>query len=146
MGSVSTVIVPATGGPVPGTISGPDAGARERGPDRVPEVARVARARDDVPHRQTQSQKTSPEPRQGGRGGTTAPTLTLVALAPVQAPPQSGPSAQFLAQALAQEVAGGADALTQHRDAPALGSEAYRRAGAEPPAYSDRPSVFRATA
>lgn len=145
MGSLSTVIVSATGGPVPGTISGPDAGARERGPDRVPEVARVERARGEVPHRQTPSRKTSAEPRQGGRGGPAAPALTLVPLAPVHTP-QPGPTAQFLAQALAQEVAGGHDALTQHRDAPALGSEAYRRAGAEPPAYSDRPSVFRVIA
>ena len=146
MGSLSTVIPPAAGGSLPGAISGPDAGARARGPDRVPEVARVARARGDVPPRQTPSRQASQEPREGGREDHAASGPTLVPLVPVHAAPQAGPSAQFLVQALAQEVGGGADAPTRHRDAPALGSEAYRRAGAEPPAYSDRPSVVRLTA
>lgn len=48
----------------------------------------------------------------------------------------------FLVQLLGQ--GGGAVPFeSKHRDAARLGSDAYRAAGAEPPVYSEAPSVFR---
>jgi len=60
-------------------------------------------------------------------------------------PPQlSSPSAGFLTQVLGQ-VAGfdGPEALQRHRDGPAKGSDAYRRAGGEPEVFPTGPTVFR---
>ena len=52
-------------------------------------------------------------------------------------------SIQFLAQVIgqAEDSSGGARAF--HPDGAALGSDAYRRAGAAPPHYSEQPAVFR---
>lgn len=52
-------------------------------------------------------------------------------------------SIQFLAQAIGQAEQSSGDALAYHRDGAALGSDAYRRAGAAPPHYSEQPVVFR---
>jgi hypothetical protein len=52
-------------------------------------------------------------------------------------------SIQFLAQAIGQAEQSSGDALAYHPDGAALGSDAYRRAGAAPPHYSEQPVVFR---
>ncbi len=52
-------------------------------------------------------------------------------------------STHFLVQMLGQGADAPADPLAHHRDGAALGSEAYRRAGAEPAHYSERPALFR---
>ncbi len=54
-------------------------------------------------------------------------------------------STHFLAQMLGQGQGVGAPAgpLAHHRDGAELSSEAYRRAGAEPAHYSERPALFR---
>ena len=52
-------------------------------------------------------------------------------------------SIQFLAQVIGQAGERSGDALAFHPDGAALGSEAYRRAGAAPPHYSEQPAVFR---
>ncbi len=51
----------------------------------------------------------------------------------------------FAAQLLGQQAPGAlaGPELLAHRDAAALGSEAYRRAGGEPPFYSEAPAYFR---
>ena len=51
-------------------------------------------------------------------------------------------SSHFLVQVLGQRSSA-AGPLTHHRGGVALGSEAYRRAGAEPPHYSEQPAFFR---
>ncbi len=52
-------------------------------------------------------------------------------------------STHFLVQMLGQGADAPADPLAHRRDGAALGSEAYRRAGAEPAHYSERPALFR---
>ena len=52
-------------------------------------------------------------------------------------------STPFLVQMLGQGAGTPAGSLAHHRDAAELSSEAYRRAGAEPAHYSERPALFR---
>lgn len=52
-------------------------------------------------------------------------------------------ASRFLVQVLGQGSSPPAGPLSQHRDGAALGSEAYRRAGAEPVHYSEQPTLFR---
>jgi hypothetical protein len=52
-------------------------------------------------------------------------------------------STNFLVQMLGQGSGAPAGPLAHHRDGAALSSEAYRRAGAEPPRYSEQPALFR---
>jgi hypothetical protein len=52
-------------------------------------------------------------------------------------------ASRFLVQVLGQGSGPPAGPLAQHRDGAALGSEAYRRAGAEPAHYSEQPTLFR---
>ncbi len=49
----------------------------------------------------------------------------------------------FLVQILGQGAGTPTGPLAQHRDGAELGSAAYRRAGAEPAHYSERPALFR---
>ncbi len=52
-------------------------------------------------------------------------------------------SIQFLAQVLGQADEPSGGPLAYHPDGAALGSDAYRRAGAAPPHYSEQATVFR---
>ena len=52
-------------------------------------------------------------------------------------------SLQFLAQVIGQAEEPSGGPLAYHPDGAALGSDAYRRAGAAPPHYSEQPAVFR---
>ncbi len=52
-------------------------------------------------------------------------------------------SIQFLAQVLGQAEGPSSGPLAYHPDGAALGSDAYRRAVAAPPHYSEQPTVFR---
>ena len=52
-------------------------------------------------------------------------------------------SIQFLAQVLGQADEPSGGPFAYHPDGAALGSDAYRRAGAAPPHYSEQPTVFR---
>ncbi len=52
-------------------------------------------------------------------------------------------SIQFLAQMLGQADEPSGGPFAYHPDGAALGSDAYRRAGAAPPHYSEQPTVFR---
>ncbi len=52
-------------------------------------------------------------------------------------------STHFLVQMLGQGAGTPMGTLAHHRDGAELGSEAYRRAGAEPAHYSERPALFR---
>ena len=52
-------------------------------------------------------------------------------------------SIQFLAQVIGQAEESSDGSLAYHPDGIALGSDAYRRAGAAPPHYSEQPTVFR---
>ncbi len=52
-------------------------------------------------------------------------------------------SAPFLAQVFEQDLGPPQVFIPEHRDAAIRGSEAYRQAGAAPPAYSHEPALFR---
>ncbi len=52
-------------------------------------------------------------------------------------------SIQFLAQVIGQSEEPASRPRTYHPDGAALGSDAYRRAGAAPPHYPEQPTVFR---
>ncbi len=52
-------------------------------------------------------------------------------------------STHFLAQMPGQGMGAPAGPFAHHRDGAELSSEAYRRAGAEPARYSERPALFR---
>ncbi len=52
-------------------------------------------------------------------------------------------SIQFLAQVIGQSEEPSSGPLAYHPDGAALGNDAYRRAGAAPPHYSEQPTVFR---
>jgi hypothetical protein len=52
-------------------------------------------------------------------------------------------SIQFLAQVIGQSEEPSSGPLAYHPDGAALGSEAYRRAGAAPPHYPEQPTIFR---
>ncbi len=52
-------------------------------------------------------------------------------------------SIQFLAQVIGQAEEPSGGPFAYHPDSAALGSDAYRRAGAAPPHYSEQPAVFR---
>lgn len=86
---------------------------------------------------------------------TVAPDIATDARAPVGnalrsepndagLPQLSRPSAGYLTQILGQAAgADGPDGLQHHRDGAALGSDAYRRAGAEPGVYPTSATLFR---
>lgn len=90
----------------------------------------------------------------GGRG-----TRGYAALPPQEAPesqqsraqagaefrsaPRAAHSAQFLVQLFGQDQPRSRIVAHQHRDAATHGSDAYRRAGATPPIYSEEATLFR---
>lgn len=57
--------------------------------------------------------------------------------------PESAPaSAAFLVQVFGQDLGQTQAFVPEHRDAADLVSEAYRRAGATPPVYTEQPTLF----
>lgn len=111
----------------------------------VQAVTRIPHPRDDILARQPRQ-----EARDGERSQEGARSRDLV---PPKRPAEREPrhqrggsglnSSQFLVQVLGQNLGAATGALSGHRDGSALGSEAYRRAGAEPAVYTDQPTVFR---
>ncbi len=92
--------------------------------------------------------RTAPEEARGSRAGPRS------ASAPPDSPPQApdgrragapfAAATSFVAQVLGQAPEEEIESpLLRHRDGPSLGSEAYRRAGGDPPVYTEAPSLFR---
>ena len=131
---------------------------------RVAPVPAIAPRRGDAPHRQagfypddgTRGRgRDDREVRQltiwpGTQGGADLASGRAVAAGPVKG--RAGlrefggapfASIQFLAQVLGQAEQPSGGPLAYHPDGAALGSDAYRRAGAAPPHYSEQPTVFR---
>ena len=104
-------------------------------------VEPVARARpryDDHPAEALAGQRRGAEPFQGhAERRRSVPALYWPAR------PQSD---GFLAQAIAQNQAGVDPSTRVSPETPARGSEAYRRAGAEPALYADEPAIYRIVA
>ena len=79
------------------------------------------------------------DPRPGVRGHTYRAPTDGHATAAASYPEDSAP---FLVQLLGQDHEQPQVFVAEHRDAAALGSDAYRRIGATPPIYSEQPTLF----
>ena len=79
------------------------------------------------------------------RGSSTKDRAAPEAARGIRILPTTHAAPPFAAQLLGQQApdAPAGPELLAHRDAAALGSEAYRRAGGEPPFYSEAPAYFR---
>lgn len=127
--------------PLPADSAAPAAGGAGRG-GRVRAVEYVAPVKDSLQDRTRQAGARQPETRQPQDRRGLVPW-------PEDADgrgfggPEFGASAPFLVQVFGQDRAPPHIALMEHRDAAVLGSDAYRRAGATPPVYSEQPTLFR---
>ncbi len=81
------------------------------------------------------------------RGSSTRDRAAPEAARGIRIQPTAHAAPPYVAQLLGQQAPGALAGLEllDHRDAAALGSEAYRRAGGEPPFYSEAPAYFRLT-
>ena len=138
--------------PPNGTPSPPQGLARPADGDRrdlpVPPVERGHPARpvrDDRPQRPDAREPGRRQARTEAAPDRPAQRSRALVLVAEEATPASG-LAVFLVQVLGQDRDPPAHGLSGHRDAAALGSDAYRRAGGTPPIFSDEPAVFRITA
>ena len=158
-GIASAIIIPPAGPGLPRLAPG------FRGEEafrRVAAVQPIAPGREGAPHRQAgvylddgTRGRDNREVRQliirpGAQGGANPSSGRAVAADPGKG--RGGlqefggapfASIQFLAQVLGQAEAPSSGPLAYHPDGAALGSDAYRRAGAAPPHYSEQPTVFR---
>ena len=148
MGSLSTIIqLPHVTVPPRAALSIAEARGEDPSTARpVQAVTRIAHRRDDVRTRQHRQGETG----DGERSQESARSRDLVSLArPARQQPRNPQGRAslvedpFLVQILGQNLNAPAGALSEHRDGPALASDAYRRAGAEPEPYPDRPAIFR---
>lgn len=114
----------------------------------VAAVARITHSREDSRARQTHQNSPRGERSQTGEESPQSLSTSLQPASRAAPTPlaQQTAVAQFLAQMLNQDIGPIDTALAEHRDGPALGSTAYRRAGAEPPVYSEQPMLFRVSA
>lgn len=78
------------------------------------------------------------------RDGQSRPAVPVVSNPRAAGARQRGEgfSSPFLAQVFEQDLGPLQDFIPEHRDAANRGSEAYRQAGAAPPAYSQEPTHF----
>ncbi len=131
---------------------------------RVSVVQAIAQRREDVPHQQAAFQPDDseqslgrdhrevrqlairPGTQNGARSSSRRALFTETALGQAdlrEFGSASFASIQFLAQVIGQSEEPSSGPLAYHPDGAALGSEAYRRAGAAPPHYPEQPTVFR---
>ncbi len=127
-------------------------------------VQAIAQRREDVPHRYSTFNSDDSEPSRGrdnrqvrqlasqpahqNRANSSSRRALFTETALGQADLQEFGGApfasiQFLAQVIGQSEEPSSGPLAYHPDGAALGSEAYRRAGAAPPHYPEQPTVFR---
>ncbi len=144
-GVPSMVILPPLGSglerAVPGSLG-------EQAFRRVPGIQWMLPPREDARARQSRSQ---PVDSERSRKRDHQEVRQLVIRSGSDDLPQRFPgnfagafaSTHFLVQMLGQGADAPADPLAHHRDGAELGSKAYRRAGAEPTHYSERPALFR---
>ena len=78
-----------------------------------------------------------PQPEAQERHRAVVPRQTTASQAP-----RAAASAPFLVQLIGQDAGKPRVFNAEHRDAASHGSDAYRRAGATPPIYSEQPTVF----
>ncbi len=142
--ALSLVRVPATRALVPldrvllDRVPGP------RVETRVEEVAATAKViRYDAAPARLRARGERRAAERGGRDSRAAEQPVRLA-GPRRGLPYHGASPGFVAQILGQASGPQPDQpLLHHRDAPVLGSAAYRRAGGEPALYRSDPALFR---
>lgn len=160
-GIASAIIIPPAGSGLDRLAPGFRGGEAFR---RVAAVQAIAPRRENAPHRQTGfypddgirgRARDNREARQLAIRPATQSGTNLASGRAVAAGPGKGraglqefggapfASIQFLAQVLGQAEEPYSGPLAYHLDGAALGSDAYRRAGAAPPHYSEQPTVFR---
>ena len=146
--ALSLVRVPATRALVPldrvplDRVPGPRVETRVE--PRVEEVAATAKViRYDAAPARLRARGERRAAEQGGRDSRAAERPVRLA-GPRRGLPYRGAAPGFVAQVLGQASGPQPDQpLLHHRDAPVLGSEAYRRAGGEPALYRSDPALFR---
>jgi len=126
--------------PLPADAAAPATGAGRTG--RVRAVEYVAPVKDSLQDRTRQAGTQQPETRQPQVRRGLVPWSEETDGRGLRGP-EFGASALFLVQVFGQDQAPPHIALMEHRDAAVLGSDAYRRAGATPPVYSEQPTLFR---
>jgi len=142
--SMTTFIIPSTGVIQTGTRPAPalpwpgGPGRAVQAPIDPAEAPRGVGGR-PAPRRDTHDPAAAPHDQ-----GPQRPRRSLPALLPHLEPaPSPGASSGFLAQFLAQAGAEAGNAQPRHQGVSAQGSEAYRRAGGQPPLYSEEPIFIR---
>ncbi len=160
-GIASAIIIPPSGSSFERITPGSQG---EESVRRISVVQRIAPAREDGrnPHARPRPDDGAPSRerdnrqvrqlvvRSGPQGGprrlpeSTSPTVRHADAVALQSFGGAAfASTHFLAQMLGQAEEPSGAPFADHRDGAALGSDAYRRAGAAPPHYSERPAVFR---
>ncbi len=142
--ALSLVRVPATRALVPLDRVPLDRVPGPRVEPRVEEVAATAKViRYDAAPARLRARGERRAAEQGGRDSRAAERPVRLA-GPRRGLPYRGAAPGFVAQILGQASGPQPDQpLGRHRDAPVLGSEAYRRAGGEPALYRSDPALFR---
>ena len=131
---------------------------------RVAAVRAIAPGREDAPHRQANfdpndsARGRAPDNREvrqlairpGYRSGGNPSSGRAIVVGPGTDPAglqkfgaAAFASIQFLAQVIGQAEEPSSEPPAYHPESATLGSDAYRRAGATPPHYSEQPAVFR---
>ncbi len=161
-GIASAIIIPPSGSGLDRVAPG------SRGEEafrRVAVVQAIAPRREGAPHRQTDFYLDDDDARGRSRDNREVRQLAIRPGTQSSGNPRSGravvagpgaagtglrafggapfASIQFLAQVIGQAEESFSGPLAYHPDGSALGSDAYRRAGAAPPHYSEQPTVFR---
>ena len=143
MGDVPSVTIFPPGRPAFESAASGHAGESAFG--RIAAVQRVALPREDA---RTRQPRLSHGDSERSRGRDNRGVQRLIARSGSSGLPRNFEgagfaSAHFLVQVLGQGSGAPAGPLAHHRDGAALSSDAYRRAGAEPPHYSEQPALFR---
>ena len=161
-GIASVIIIPPSGSGLDRVAPGSRGGEAFR---HVAAVQAIVPRREGAPHRQTDFYPDDDDARGWSRDNREVRQLAIRPGTQSSANPRSnravvaGPgrdraelqefggapftSIRFLAQVLGQSEEPPGGPLAYHPDGAALGSDAYRRAGATPPHYSEQPTVFR---
>ncbi len=161
-GIASAIIIPPSGSGLDRVAPGSRGAEALR---RIAAVQAIAPRREGAPQRQADFYPDDDDARGRSQDNREVRQLAIRPETPNSANPRSGSavvaqrerdravlqnfggapfaSIQFLAQVLGQEEEASSGPLAYHPDSAALGSDAYRRAGAAPPRYSEQPAVFR---
>ena len=148
MGILTSVIAPSHAAPAATAVSARAGTSREAELARpVERVEGVTPPRDEPRARRFRDEaEDARRSDEDSQAGSTAASSTAAGNAGRRPAGAQGPATPpVLVQLLEQANSPYTGPLSQHRDAQALGSEAYRRAGAEPTIYPEQPTVFSVT-